>query len=66
MGITTLLNISQKRIFHYASDVSYRNIESHNFDIENHIFDFKNYQTEAVKKQEKDCFLPKVKCLPGC
>ena len=51
--------IFEKRIFHYASDVSYQNIESHNFDIE-------KYQTETVKKKEKDCFISNLKCLPGC
>ena len=49
----------EKEVFGYASDVSYQNIESHNFDIENHNFDIENYQTEPVKKQEKDCFVPK-------
>ena len=61
-----IAQIFEKRIFHYASDVSFQNIESHNFDIENHIFDIENYQTETVKKQEKDYLISKVKCLPGC
>ena len=55
----------EKEVFGYASDVSYQNIESHNFDIKNHNFDIENYQTELVKKQGKDCFIPKEKCLQG-
>ena len=51
MRIPTLLKFSKKkRIFHYASEFSYQNIESHNFDI-------KNYQTETVKKQKNDFLL---------
>ena len=60
-----IAQIFEKRIFHYASDVSFQNIESHNFDIENHNFDIEKYQTELVKKQEKDFFIPKEKCLQG-
>ena len=43
----------EKEVFGYASDVSYQNIESYNFDIENHNFNIENYQTEPVKKNKK-------------
>ena len=64
MRMTTLLKFS-KNEFSTMLAMSLQNIESHNFDIENHNFDIENYQTEPVKKQEKDCFIPKEKCLQG-
>ena len=55
----------EKEVFGYASDVSYQNIESHNFDIEIHNFDIENYQTEPVKKTGKRLLYTQRKVSAG-